>query len=108
MKIYIDKDCKCHVSKPDGAYTEIEAPEQFNGKCSAYIEGFRVRPNGFTYVREDGKVFGPDGESVSPWRDLVLLEEFQAQYEDQQAEAEQLKAELADADAALKELGVEV
>lgn len=113
MNIYIDNECKCHVSNPNGTYTEIEAPERFNGKCPMYIEGFRVRPDGFTYVREDGEVFGPDGESISPWRDLGLLEEFQAQYEAQQAETEALKTEnsimkaaLADADAALKEVGV--
>ena len=85
MKIYIDNDCKCHVSNPNGAYKEIELPEQLNGKCATYIEGFRVRPNGYTYTREDGKVFGPEGESVSPWRDLVLLDEFQAQYEEAEA-----------------------
>lgn len=93
MTIYIDNDCKCHVSNPDGIYTAIEATEQFNGKCAAYIEGFRVRPEGFTYVREDGKGFGPDGYSVSPWRDLNLLEEFQAQYEAQLAAAAAAYAE---------------
>lgn len=87
MNIYIDNECKCHIANPDGTYTEIEAPERFEGKCPAYIEGFRVRPNGFTYVREDGEVFGPNGESVIPWRDLALLNEFQAQYEAQLAAA---------------------
>ena len=89
MNIFIDENCKCHVSNPNGTYTGIELPKQLEGKCSAYVEGFRVRPNGFTYVREDGKVFGPDGESVSPWRNLALLDEFQAQYEE--AEAAQLE-----------------
>ena len=93
MFVYIDNDCKCHVTNPDGAYTEIPMPEQFNGKCAAYIEGFRVRPNGYTYVREDGKVFGPDGESVSPWRDLALLNEFQRQYEAQLSAAAAAYAE---------------
>lgn len=93
MEIYIDNDCKCHVSNPDGIYTAIKAPEQFNDKCTAYIEGFRVRPEGFTYVREDGKAFGPDGYSVSPWRDLALLEEFQAQYKAQLAAAAAAYAE---------------
>lgn len=83
MTIYIDNDCKCHVSNSDGTYTEIEAPEQFNGKCAAYIEGFRVKPEGCTFTREDGKVFGPDGYSVSPWEDLALLNKFQTQYEAQ-------------------------
>ncbi len=103
MIIYIDIECKCHVNNPDGIYTEIEAPEQFNGKCPAYIEGFRVRPEGYTFTREDGMVFGPEGESVSPWVDLAILEKAQLEYE-----LEQLKAELADADAALEVLGVTV
>jgi len=81
MTIYIDGECKCHVSKPGGTYKEIEAPESFKGKCTAYIEGFRVRPEGHSYIGEDGTVFGPDGESISPWRDLGLLEELQTQYE---------------------------
>lgn len=93
MTIYIDNDCKCHVSNPDGIYTAIEAPEQFKDKCAAYIEGFRVRPDGYTYTREDAKLFGPDGESVSPWRDLALLDEFQAQYEAQLAAAAAAYAE---------------
>lgn len=87
MDIFIDNSCKCHATNPDGIYTAIEAPEQFEGKCVAYIEGFRVKPEGYSFVREDGKVFGPDRYSVSPWRDLNLLEEFQAQYEAQLAAA---------------------
>lgn len=93
MPIYIDGACKCHVSNPNGTYTAIEAPPELKGKCAAYIEGFRVKPVGYTFTREDGKVFGPDGYSVSPWEDLALLERFQAQYE----------AQLAAADAAYQE-----
>lgn len=81
--VFIDNDCKCHVTNPNGTYTEIETPEQLKDKCAAYIEGFRVKPEGYTFVREDGKVFGPDGDSISPWRDLAFLEEFQTQYEAQ-------------------------
>ena len=103
MKIYIDNECKCHVNNPDGTYTAIEAPEQLIGKCAVYIEGYRVRPEGYTYTRDDGVVFGPDGESVSPWKPLAELERAQLEYE-----LEQLKAELADADAALEVLGVSV
>lgn len=105
MKVYIDNDCKCHVSN-DGTFTEIEAPPELEGKCQAYIEGFRVKPEGYKFAREDGKVFGPEGYSVSPWRDLALLNEFQAQYEAQQAEAEAVKAENGAMKEALAELGV--
>lgn len=83
ITIYIDNECKCHVTNPEGIYTTIEAPPELEGKAPAYIEGFRVKPEGYSFVREDGKAFGPDGYSVSPWRDLTLLDEFQAQYEAQ-------------------------
>lgn len=101
MTIYIDNDCKCHVNNTDGVYTEIEAPEQFKGKCAAYIEGYRVRPEGYTFTREDGVVFGPVSESVSPWMPLAELEKAQLEYE-----LEQLKAENADMKTALEVLEV--
>ena len=102
MTIYIDNKCKCHVSNPDGTFTAIEAPEQFTGKFATYIEGFRVRPEGYTYTREDGVVFGPEGSSVSPWIDLNILEKAQLEYE-----FEQLKAQNADMKAALAVMEVE-
>lgn len=86
MTIFIDKDCKCHVTNPDGTYTAVEAPVEFNGKCAAYIEGFRVKPEGYTFTREDGVVFGPEGSSVSPWKPLTELEAAQAAYEQARAE----------------------
>lgn len=87
MKIYIDQECKCHTTNPNGTYTEIEAPEQFDGKCDTYIKGFRVRPEGYTYTRDDGAVFGPNGSSVTPWKPYDQLAAAQAQYELMMAEA---------------------
>lgn len=87
MKIYIDAECKCHTVNPDGIYTEIEAPAQFEGKCDTYIEGFRVRPEGYTYTLDDGTVFGPNGSSVTPWKPYDQLVAAQAQYEADLAEA---------------------
>lgn len=87
MKIFLDAHCRCHTTNPDGIYTEIEAPNQFDGKCAAYIEGFRVRPEGYTYTRDDGMVFGPNGSSVTPWKPYNELAAAQAQYERDMAEA---------------------
>lgn len=87
MKIYIDSECKCHISNPNGIYTEIEAPKDFEGKCKTYIEGFRVRPEGFVYARDDGAKFGPVGSSVCPWKPYDELKAAQAQYELDMAEA---------------------
>ncbi len=86
-KVYIDSECRCHTTNPDGTYTEIEVPKDFDGKCTAYIEGFRVRPDGYTYTRDDGTVFGPNGTSVTPWKPYDQLAASQAQYEADLAEA---------------------
>lgn len=82
MKIFIDKDCRCHISNDDGTYTEIDAPELFIGKCPAYIEGCRFVPSGSTWTRQDGVVF--HGEMISPWKDWRELDAAQRAYERQQ------------------------
>ena len=99
--MFIDNDSKCHVSNPNGTYIEVPMPPEFGGKCAAYIEGFRVKPEGYSFVREDGKVFGPDGYTISPWRDLALLDEFQAQYEAQQQTINEYEAALSAIETAL-------
>lgn len=101
MTIYIDNDFKCHVSDPDGTMTAVEA-DFFDGKCSAYIEGYRYIPAGETWTRPDGVTFS--GEMIAPWRDWRTLDVAQRDYEREQYAA--MAAELADAQAALEMLGV--
>lgn len=101
MRIYIDDDFKCHVSNPDDAYTAVEA-EFFDGKCDAYIEGYRFVPVGAEWTRSDGVIFA--GEMLSPWKDWRTLDASQRAYEREQYAA--MAAELADAKAALELLGV--
>lgn len=84
MKIYVDLEHKCHITNPGGTYREIDVPEILERKCPAYIEG---------YCCNDSQGY----LAVYPWRDLALLEEFQAHYEAQQTEL------LAAADAAYQE-----
>ena len=103
MTIYIDNDFKCHVSDPDGTMTAVEA-DFFDGKCDAYIEGYRFVPAGSVWTRPDGVVF--HGEMVAPWKDWWQLDEAQRGYEKEQYTA--MEAELADARAALEILGVSV
>ena len=100
MTIYIDNDFKCHVSNPEGTYTAVET-SAFDGKCAAYIEGYRFVPAGETWTRPDGVVFR--GEMVAPWMDWRELDEAQRDYE-----LEAMAAELADAREALAILGVNV
>lgn len=93
MKIYIDNDYKCHVTD-DGTMTAVET-EFFDGKCDEFIEGYRFVPAGESWTREDGEVF--EGEMIAPWKDYAELDAVQREYEREQ---------LADAIAALNELGV--
>ena len=90
MKIYIDNDCKCRVL-PAEDRREFDVPF-FDGKCDAFVEGYRYIPADEEWTRSDGEVFR--GEMIAPWKPYTELYIAQLEYE------------LADADAALKELGV--
>lgn len=95
MKIYIDSEYKCHVSN-DGTLREVET-EVFDGKCTAFVEGYRFVPEGETWTRSDGAIFA--GEMISPWKDYAELDAEQREYERQERE---------DMRNALNELGVSV
>ena len=77
--IYLDSDFKCHVEN-DGTMTAIET-SSFDGKCDAFIEGYRFVPNGESWTRSDGVVF--HGEMISPWKDYTELNIAQIEYERQ-------------------------
>lgn len=78
-KIYLDSDFKCHISGDDTMISVETAA--FDGKCDAYIEGYRFVPSGKTWVREDGMEFA--GEMIAPWKPWQVLEEAQREYERQ-------------------------
>ena len=89
--IYIDHEFKCHVTN-DGTMTAVETAF-FDGKCDAFIEGYRFVPSGESWTRSDGVVF--HGEMVSPWKDYAELDSAQREYERQLlAEYESLINEL--------------
>ena len=74
----------------------------FDGKCPAYIQGYRYVPAGQTWVREDGAVFV--GEMVAPWQPWETLDAAQREYErEQYQEVTAQNAELVDAMAAMVE-----
>lgn len=79
--IYIDSNFVCHPTNPDGTYTAVET-DIFDGKCDAYIEGYRFVPSGSTWTRPNGVVF--HGEMVAPWKDWRELDEAQRAYEREQ------------------------
>ena len=91
--IYIDNDFKCHVTD-DGTMTAVET-DAFDGKCDAYIEGYRFVPSGKNWTREDGELF--QGEMITPWKDYKELDDAQRIHERQLLK--EYEAELAELDA---------
>ena len=71
--------------------TAVET-DVFDGKCDAFLEGYRYVPPGTLWTREDGVSFS--GEMVAPWRDYAVLAACQRQYEADQAEASDMRAAL--------------
>lgn len=88
--IYIDSEFKCHTTNPDGTFREVilsdNARAFFADKCATFIEGYRLKTDGETWIREDGKVFS-GGEMITPWKPYSELAAAQAQYEADLAEA---------------------
>ena len=88
-EIYIDSDCKCHVTD-DGTMTAVQT-DFFDGKCDELIEGYRFIPEGQSRTDPvSGRVFR--GEMIAPWKPFAQLDAAQRKYE---------KAQLAEAQAAL-------
>lgn len=98
MTIYIDTDYKCHTASGSGL-TAVET-NYFDGKCRAYIEGYRFVPSGSTWVRSDGAIF--QGEMVAPWKPWDELDAVQREYEREQYET--LTAQNAEYESALSEI----
>lgn len=78
--IYIDSEFKCHTASAEGL-TAIET-DAFDGKCDAYIKGYRFIPVGQTWTRADGVVF--TGEMIAPWKLWVELDAAQREFEREQ------------------------
>jgi hypothetical protein len=76
-RIYIDSDYKCHLAD-NGTMTAVET-DFFDGKCNAFIEGYRFVPFGESWTRADGEVF--TGEMIAPWKDYSELDAAQRTYE---------------------------
>ena len=80
MKIYIDTDFKCHTESAEGR-REFEVPF-FDGKCSAFINGYQYVPLNETWISADGTEF--KGEMTAPWKDYNLLAMAQQAYDESQ------------------------
>lgn len=100
LTIYIGTDYKCHTTPAEDRMA-VDTSD-FDGKCAAYIEGYRFVPAGETWVREDGTVF--TGEMIAPWKPWEALDAAQREYErEQYQELTAQNAELVDAMAAIVE-----
>lgn len=82
MTIYIDSDYKCYVSAAEGRRA-VET-DFFDGKCKAFIEGYRFIPEGEKWVKPNGVFF--KGEMIAPWKDYNYLQAAQEAYEQGQDE----------------------
>lgn len=78
--IYIDSEFKCHVTD-DGTMTEITT-DFFDGKCDAFIEGYRFIPDDQSWINVEG--FSSSGEMISPWKPYDELNIAQRAYEQEQ------------------------
>lgn len=85
MIIFIDSDCKCHLSD-DGTRRAFDVPF-FDGKCAEFVEGYRFVPSGETWTRKDGQTF--KGEMMAPCRDYSQISEIQTAVDRAQAQVQQ-------------------
>ena len=92
MTIYLDKDFKCYTKENSLTVQSVET-DYFDGKCDAFIEGYRFVPAGQSWTREDGVVFS--GKMVAPFKDSRLLETVQNMYEQIQAGQEAQNSQIA-------------
>ena len=85
MRVYLDSDYVCHITD-DGTMKEAET-DFFDGKCAAFIEGYRFIPAGESWTREDGVVF--QGEMIAPAKDYnrVMIDVALDYLDDDEAES---------------------
>lgn len=92
MTYYLDGDYRLHVEPSEGMLAWEDTGGTFDGKCTTYIEGFRVVPEGHAWVRDDGVVF--HGFFASAAVDHRTLAAAQEEYEKAQAEAADMQGAL--------------
>lgn len=93
--LYLDENYIAHPGQDEGGTRTPweDADGFFTGKCAAFLEGYRVVPDGATWTREDGETFS--GLMIAPVVNPSVLLALQA-------EADQ--ATIAELDAAVVDL----
>ena len=93
--IYLDDDFEAHTEQ-DAENTRMPWEDTegfFAGKCAEFIDGYRVVPEGETWVRNDGREF--TGLMITPTVNPAALQALQAEAD---------KLTIADLDAAVVDL----
>lgn len=91
MKIFIDNDYKCHAEPAEGLRGfDVSF---FDGKCPAFIEGYRYVPAGELWHYK-GKDFR--GEMICPWENYDILDTVQQTADRVQEQADEQIMELLD------------
>lgn len=85
MKVFLDSDFRCHATD-SGDMRPVE-DAFFDGKCAAFIEGYRYVPEGEVWTRADGVQFR--GLMVAPAKDYnrILTDVAISYLDDEQAES---------------------
>ncbi len=61
---YLDSDYRVHVTCGEGMTPWEDITGYFAGKCRAYIEGYRVIPEGESWTDSQGRVY--EGMMIAP------------------------------------------
>lgn len=92
MRIFIDSDFKCHAEPAEGL-REFDVPF-FDGKCPAFVEGYRYVPQDERWILPNGKYIC--GEMIAPWVNYNILETAQQAADRAQEQADEQIMELLD------------
>jgi hypothetical protein len=94
MFYYLDDQLMAHVRQNEAGTLAPwgDTAGFFAGKCQAFVEGYRVVPEGQAWTREDGADFS--GLMIAPATDPKLLSAAQAQADE--ATIEELDAAVVD------------
>lgn len=78
-KIYLNEKFECSAYEKADTVMSVET-DFFDGKCDAYIEGYRFIPAGHSWTRKDGVVF--EGEMMAPFKEMAYLDAVQTAFEE--------------------------
>lgn len=77
--IYLNEKFECFCYETEETVMSVET-DFFDGKCNAFIEGYRYIPEGYTWIRKDGEIF--TGLMVAPFKEMAYLNAVQTAFEE--------------------------